>query len=101
MKQIILLLGILLSLVFQSCDSNIDKGRDVYKAYLKSILKDPNSLVIYNESYSVEDDGHTVKFTVDYGAKNSMGGMERKKENFTTIGEEIYLNGKFYNKDDF
>lgn len=101
MKRIILLLGILMSLVLQSCNSNIDKGRDVYKAYLKSILKDPNSLEIYKETYIVEDDGYTVKFTVDYGAKNSLGGMERKKENFTTFGGQIYLDGKFYNKDDF
>ena len=73
----------------------------MYKTYLKSTLKDPNSLEIYKESYTVEDDGYTVKFTVDYGAKNSLGGMERKKENFTTFGGQIYLNGKFYNKEDF
>jgi len=38
---------------------------------------------------------------VDYGAKNSLGGMERKTENFTTVGGQIYLNGKFYKKKDF
>lgn len=101
MKRIVLLLGIALSLIFQSCDNSIDKGRDVYKAYLMSVLKDPNSLVIYKESYITEDDGYTVKFTVDYGAKNSLGGMERRTEEFTTVGGQLYLNGKFYNNKDF
>lgn len=51
---------------------------------LKSNLKDPNSLVIYGIKL-YDSTGNTFVITLDYGAKNSFGGMVRDTYNYTHI----------------
>lgn len=89
-----------LSLFFIACSSEPDvvkSGRNSYKQYFEKVLKDPSSLVIYNESYELTDDGTHVHFTVDYGAKNSFGGMERKTIHFESgfAGTNLKANGEY------
>ena len=71
--------------MFSSCEpSQVRKGRKLYKAYFNYTLKDPNSLVIYSERYTLGNDKYEVKWDIDYGAKNSYGGMVRSSIKFTT-----------------
>ena len=84
MKRILTLLSVLL--LFTSCEpSQVRKGRWIYKAYFKHTLKDPSSLVIYKENYTL-DGTCSVIWEIDYGAKNSYGAMVREDIKFTTIG---------------
>ena len=88
MKRI--LLALIIPILFCSCEPQaVLQGRKVYKAYFNHILKDPGSLEIYDEDYSVN--GHIVKWTVDYGARNSYGGNVRKTISFTTFGSETIM----------
>lgn len=66
--------------LFSSCNDN----KSAYIKYLKSNLKDPESLVIYKEEI-VDKKDKTVIVKVDYGAKNSYGGMERETYYFRII----------------
>ena len=55
-------------------------------SYLKEDLKDPHSLVVYGIKTEMLDDGKerddvVITVTLDYGAKNSFGGMVR--DNYT------------------
>lgn len=74
-----------------SCEpSEVRQGRKIYEAYFNYILKDPNSLVIYNEHYTIEEEVSVV-WEIDYGAKNSYGGMVRDKIKFTTVANTIFI----------
>lgn len=77
------------TLFFTLYNPNIIKGRKAYEDYFKGILKDPESFKVYNEEYNA--DGGTVEWKLDYGARNSFGGMVRKQVEFTTIGSKIYI----------
>ena len=62
------------------------------KAYLhdhiKKTLRDPASFKVYDEK--VEMDGrYTYILTIDYGAKNGYGGMERRTEKFSVTGDLV------------
>lgn len=92
-----LLLLIFFSLI--SCEKQMVRiGRSAYKNYFKEILKDPESLKIYNEQV-LEQDDVSVKFKVDIGAKNSYGGYVRETYYVKTLmgrvvealSEEEYL----------
>lgn len=86
MKKFLLLL--LIPVLFCSCEpSQVRGGRKIYKAYFKHVLKDPSSLVIYRESYTLGDDEYEVNWELDYGAKNSYGGMVRSSIKFTTTSD--------------
>ena len=37
---------------------------------------------------------------MDYGAKNSLGGMVREKATFTTVGTSIFIDGSSYRLDE-
>lgn len=93
MKNFILILITVFTLV--GCeDSHVSKGRKLYKAYLHKHMKDASSLIIYNESY--EKDGYKIKWTVDFGGKNSFGGMNRETMKFETINGIIFTEDGAY-----
>lgn len=77
-NQLLGLLFVCFSLI--SCDKNMS----AVEKYLKDTLKDPESLVIYSES-SVFENAGVALLKVDYGAKNSFGGMVRKTYYFKII----------------
>ena len=69
--------------------------------YFEKHLNNPSSLVIYEEEYKIEDKNDNlspVHWTIDYGAKNRYGGMDRRTITFRTLsaavievnGEHIY-----------
>lgn len=95
MKKTIYALSLLLSIFLISCESSVSEGRSTYKAYFKHILKDPDSFKVYSETYT-KDGEYTVKWELDYGAKNSLGGMVREKVSFETIGSSIHIDGSLY-----
>ena len=70
----------------------------MYEAYFDKVLKDPSSLEIYNEAYTVE--GVSVKWTIDYGAKNSFGAMDRQIIEFETTPSMLEVNGNFYTREE-
>ena len=98
MKKI--LVFVLIWIFFMSCENGyVRDGRSLYKAYFKKTLIDPSSFKVYNESYEIN--GASVKWKLDYGAKNSYGGMIRKTEEFETIGSiTIIIDGRFLDFDD-
>lgn len=87
MKKLILLLAC--GLLFASCaPKEVREGRKIYKAYFEYILKDPSSLEIYREEYEIIEDSK-VHWEINYGAKNSYGGMVRNTIGFTTLGDRM------------
>ena len=42
-----------------------------------------------------------MNWELDYGAKNSYGGMVREQVSFTTIGNSIFIDGTSYDVRDF
>ncbi|MDQ6477843.1 hypothetical protein [Dyadobacter sp. LHD-138] len=92
-----LLLPFALLVLLSACENNdISTGRKIYEKYLQKTLKDPESLVIHEEKVELLKSPE-VKFTVDYGAKNGFGAMNRSTMVFETHGSFDYLtvNGKF------
>lgn len=99
-KALLLILVATLQIItLSSCDEAVYKGRKVYKAYFDYILKDPKSFKVYNEEYTKDGD-FAVNWELDYGAKNSLGGMVRENVSFTTIGTEIFIDGNHYKLED-
>lgn len=97
MKRLLLLFAMILT--FSSCENRyVSDGRSMYEAYFDKVLKDPSSLKIYNESYTV--DGVSVKWTIDYGAKNSFGAMDRQTIEFKTNPSMLEVNGELYTREE-
>ncbi len=91
MKKILFtIIGLSALFCMSSCDEAVYKGRKVYKAYFDYTLKDPESFKVYSEKYTKDGD-FTVNWELDYGAKNSLGGMVREKATFTTVGTSIFI----------
>lgn len=87
MKKIILFLA--MSLLLCACEpSAVTNGRRLYRDYFDYILKDPQSLEIHKETHEGE---FIVNWVVDYSAKNSLGGRQRKTVKFQTIENTIYV----------
>lgn len=92
MKKVILF--IVASIMLLACESvDVTNGRKMYKDYFNYVLKDPSSLQIHNEQYHMEGE-FTVIWTVDYSAKNSLGGMVRETIKFKTCGSTIIVDSK-------
>ena len=70
-------------------------GRESYNKMFQKSLKDPSSLVIYEERYSFDEDG-SVHWVLDVGARNGFGGMARKTYKLRT---SRYLSDRVYNED--
>ena len=98
------MLFLLIPLFFCSCEPEaVRDGRKIYKSYFKYILKDPSSLVVYHEEYTLLEEDGKVKWEINYGAKNSYGGMVRNTIEFTTyydryIKIDPLYGGEWYNK---
>lgn len=73
------------------CNTREQRAKDAVKTYLKKTLRDPESLKIYSIETQKKDNDVTYIVTVDYGAKNGFGGMERKTDQFTVIGDEVMI----------
>ena len=61
--------------------------------YFRKTLKDPESLKIYDEKYI--DSGNYVLWTLDYGARNSLGGI-RKTIKIETYTKKVVVDGYEY-----
>ncbi len=97
MKNILLLFT--LAFIFCSCENRyVSDGRNMYEAYFDKVLKDPSSLKIYNEAYTV--DGVSVKWVIDYGAKNSFGAMDRQTIEIETNPSMLEVNGNLYTREE-
>ena len=59
-------------------------------ALVKPILKDPNSLTIYEIRYQYNENIGDI-YMVDYGAANSFGGMVRDVA--------VFINGSYYDSE--
>jgi hypothetical protein len=97
MKKISLLFLMSMPITLTSCEHHaISEGRACYKKYLSKTMKDPSSLVIYDEKY-VMNDPPKVIFTVDYGGKNGFGAMARSTSTFETVynSDHITVDGQF------
>ena len=89
MRKIIALLTF--AILICACEPTaVTTGRHAYKSYFKYILNDPKSLEIHSEDYTIEDNVK-VNWTVDYSAKNRLGGRVRKTVHFTTVGTFIVV----------
>lgn len=97
MKKIALLF--LLALPLCGCENKyVSDGRNMYEMYFDKFLKDPSSFKVYSEEYTI--DGASVKWRLDYGAKNSFGSMEREQAEFETSPGYIFIDGNSYRKED-
>ena len=66
-----------------SCENKyVSSGRNLYELYFDKVLKDPSSFKVYNEKYTLDENGITVNWELDYGAKNSYGAMVREQVEF-------------------
>lgn len=105
MKKTLIYLTTIFILVSLSCTTKTDPKEPV-RDYLKTVLNDPESLVIYGIK-TIKDDGNTVIVEVDYGAKNILGGMIRKNDLFyifngvlaEPLEREVYEQMEQKNKD--
>lgn len=92
MKRLLLIL--LAPVMLMSCQpAAVSHGRNTYKRYFSKVLKDPESFMVYDESVEPIDD-HSACWTLDYGAKNSYGAMERRTVTFKTTGDLIDIDGR-------
>lgn len=98
MKKIFFYLaGLVIMMSVISCSfeaKGVTRGREFYELYFKKILKDPESLKIYEEKYV--NLGYYVEWTIDYGAKNSLGGMVRETIKIETYTEKVVVDGYEY-----
>ena len=78
---------------------SVVEGRELYKLYLQKTLRDPASLKIYDEKYKINDKGTEVSWTIDYGAKNGFGAMDRATKEITTIGDMLFVDSHCISKE--
>ena len=91
MKRLLLIL--LVPLILLSCQpAAVSHGRKTYERYFHKVLKDPESFKVYEETVEPIDD-YSARWTLDYGAKNSYGAMERRTVTFKTTNDLIDIDG--------
>lgn len=91
MKRLLLIL--LAPLILLSCQpAAVSHGRKTYERYFRKVLKDPESFKVYEETVEPIDD-YSARWTLDYGAKNSYGAMERRTVTFKTTNDLIDIDG--------
>lgn len=102
MKKIIFHWCILITLFsILSCNNepkHVSEGRKFYELYFQKQLKDPESFKVYSEKY--KNLGNVIIWTLDYGAKNSLGGMIRETVEIRTYNNKLEIDGYEYTKDD-
>jgi len=96
------ILFLLLFFAFSCRNSKENAAIDLCKEYLGKILKDPSSLKVYNATATTDSEyGTEWNVTLDYGAKNGFGGMDRETMTFRIVDDLILdINGKsnFYER---
>lgn len=95
------LLTLFATVLLTACDSeprSVVEGRELYQLYLQKMLRDPESLKIHSEQYDVDDGGVKVNWTIDYGANNGYGAMGRSTQEFTTIGDILFVDNHCFSK---
>lgn len=92
MKKLLSLL--LFSVLLCSCEKSIVRdGRELYMLYFEKTFKDPESIKIYKEEYTIRDDKY-VDWVLDVGGKNSYGGMVRKTFKVSTFKDAFIKDEK-------
>lgn len=87
MKKLLPLL--FLSAILCCCEqSAVRDGRKLYMLYFEKTFKAPESIKIYEEEYTVKDNGY-VDWVLDVGGKNSYGAMVRKTFKVSTFKDAI------------
>lgn len=79
---------IVTTIVLSACNHKEKSAKAAVHNYIKKTLRDPNSFEVYNET-AEKQNKHTYLITVDYGAKNGFGGIERTKEKYLVIGGNV------------
>lgn len=94
-------LALLAALALCACQPKaVTDGKRAWNKYFNKTLKDPSSFTVYSEECDVIDE-HSVRWTLDYGAKNSYGAMVREKVTFRTINDHIIdINGNLIDTND-
>lgn len=77
----------------------VSEGRELYQLYFQKTLRDPESLKIYSEKYEVDEKGIEVSWTIDYGAKNGFGAMDRATKELMTIGDMLFIDNHYISKE--
>ncbi|WP_291594291.1 hypothetical protein [Bacteroides sp.] len=77
---------------------HVSEGRKFYELYFNKKLKDPESFKVYDENY--KNLGNVIVWTLDYGARNSLGGMIRETVEIRTYNNKLEIDGYEYTKDD-
>lgn len=91
------LVGLVIAISAISCRfeaKSVTEGRELYKLYFRKTLKDPESLKIYKEEYV--NFGISILWTIDYGARNSLGGMIRETVKIETYTDKVVVDGYEY-----
>ena len=92
MKRLLLILLAAISLAACQPES-VTRGRKTYQRYFSKVLKDPESFKVYEETVEPLNE-HSARWTLDYGAKNSYGAMERRTVTFKTTVDIIEIDGR-------
>lgn len=91
-KIVICLVSFIILLSITSCEASyVTESRELYELYFKKTLKDPESFKLYDEKYI--NLGNCVEWTLDYGARNSLGGMIRETIKIRTYKTKIQVDG--------
>ena len=100
MKKVLLI--IFATALLTACNSepkSVVEGRELYQLYFNKTLRDPASFKVYSEKYEISDDGLSVEWTIDYGAKNGYGAMDRATVTVKTIGDMLFIDNHYISKD--
>lgn len=93
-------LTLLAALALCACQPrSVTDGKRAWTKYFNKVLKDPESFKVYDEKYE-ELNENTVRWTLDYGAKNSFGAMTRRTVTFTTTYDLIDIDGTLIDTND-
>lgn len=98
-KSLFILLATMLLTACNSEPKCVSEGRELYQLYFQKTLRDPESLKIHSEKYEVDGDGIKVSWTIDYGAKNGYGAMDRATKKFMTIGDMLFVDNHYISKE--
>lgn len=98
MKRLLVILLAAISLAACQPES-VTHGRKTYQRYFKKVLKDPASFKVYEETVEPINE-HSAMWTLDYGAKNSYGAMERRTVRFKTTVDIIEIDGRLVDVND-
>ena len=89
MKQYLFIIAIVLTIMF-SCDNKARLAKEAVHHHIKKNLRDPESFKVYSEHVEKDPEYKTAYIvTVDYGAANGFGGVERSTEKYKVVGDLV------------